>query len=258
MGLFDRFRRRPAFEPWPRSRFEPGGNEAQFEFYCFGYEDTQREPPFDLGAEGYRGAELPEGVGIRTDIADGAAADDFFGFYRESLAEAFPSLDAARVRVAHLIVGNVPDPADLTYLQAAWAAVRWQLRNGALVVRDVRAERWRTREDVLAADPRDPTMACGWRVIVEHEETPGYGHLVYTLGMAKFGRPDVLTAVPAAHVDEAAQLLNTIATGLIEGKRMHELPHRASEGYTFEAYGAGLNAPPRDIFNDEVVLLRLG
>lgn len=256
MGLFDRFRRRPSFEPWPRRRHEPGGGEAHFEFYCFGHDNS--DASLDLPAEGHHASTLPPGVEVQTEpFTPGTPAFEHLGFYRDALAERFPDLDVARIDTVHMIVGDVPDPDSLTYLQAAWAAVRWHLRHGSAVVRDVRAERWHTRDGVLATDPRDPTLACGWRVMVEQEQTPGYGHLLYTHGMAKFGRPDIITAVPASVVDEATEMVQAIAGGMVEGKRIPSLPHTTAPGATFEAYGAGVNAPERDFNNDQVVFLRL-
>jgi hypothetical protein len=250
----------PAPGPWPRPQYTPGGGVAEFEFFCFSTQDMPPDASFDLAGEGYPGSELPVGVGLRTDAEGQRGPEPLFdAFYRESLLVEHPGLegDVDAIRFRHIVAGNVPDPADLTYLQAAWAAVRWFLRYGSFVVRDVRMEKWRTRAEVLGRPAAEPYQACGYRVQVEREAEEGWGHLLYTRGLSKFGRPDLIAIVAPELLEDAADALNAIAGGLAEGRRLPTSGQARDESpFACEHYVPGLNGPPREFFNEEVVLLR--
>jgi hypothetical protein len=246
---------------WPRPNFEPGGRKAEFEFFCFATEAVPSGVPFDLSAEGYFGTTLPSGVGMRTDFQDDSPEPLLMGSLAEQLLSEHPELatEVASIYVRYCIVGDVPDPTDLGYLQAAWAAVRWHLRHGAFVVRDSRMLRWRTRDEVLTQQPTDPSQACGWRVMREDFAEPNFGHLVYTQGLAKFGRPDIITAVPLDVCDDAVETLHKLAAELAYGRRLPitEVNNSANSPFSIEAYVPGMNAPRRDFMNEEVVFLKL-
>jgi hypothetical protein len=263
MGLKDLFRRRATLPPkepelWPRPNFEPGGATASFEFFCFSAEPIPAGAAFDLGAEGYRGSELPVGTGMRTDVLE--EKPELFesilrGPWGESLRAEHPELASqiAATRFIHNVVGDVPDPSSLEYLQGAWAAVRWFARHGAYAVRDTRMASWRTRDQILATPDTDPTLACGYRVLVETQPEPGFGHLIYTNGLSKFGRPDLIATAPERDdIEPVRELMNNLAWALALGRR----PRNPPPGIIFEAYAPGLSAPSRDFFNDEVVLVR--
>lgn len=118
----------------------------------------------------------------------------------------------------HTIQVTVPDPADLTHLQLAWAVAAAVCRAGAVAVLDAYAHDWSPAAAVAGLDPQRPfTVLREISVIAESDVVPGFGHPVHTRGMAKCGRPDLITGVPAERIGEAASMLNQLAAMLAEG-----------------------------------------
>ncbi len=259
MGIKDWFSKRPTPQPvWRRPFFEPGGRKAEGEFFC--YSEKPIPTSFDLAAFGYPEVKQP-GVGVRS---DGREDDpDSFASGLASLAESLPSFvsQIESVQFRHVIVFDELDPKDLGYLQAAWASVRYFLHHGALVVHDLRANRWRTAREVLALPADDPTQACAWRIYVESEPTSAHGCLTYSSGLAKFGRPDLIAAAPPKDITAVSDLLNKIAADLANGRRPilsdgAKAAAATDGGFVFEAYVPGFELPPRDFFNDEVLRIK--
>jgi hypothetical protein len=113
---------------------------------------------------------------------------------------------------------RVPDPADLTHLQLAWAVASAVSRAGAVAVLDAFAHDWSLAEPIAALDPHRPfSVLREISVVAESESTPGFGHPVHTRGMTKFGRPDLIMGVPEPQIGDAASILNGLATMLAEG-----------------------------------------
>ncbi len=131
-----------------------------------------------------------------------------------------PSDDAVerlhRAQFGAFIQGEVLDPADLGYLQVGWAIARWLLQHGDGIVMDAESGRWWTSEALLSWE------AGGWptgrRFLLEREvrfstsieETTC---VVATLGLVKFGRPELHCVVGAEDVDASG----TFATATIPG-----------------------------------------
>ncbi|BEL08552.1 hypothetical protein Q0Z83_067430 [Actinoplanes sichuanensis] len=113
---------------------------------------------------------------------------------------------------------RMPDPADLTHLQLAWAVAAAACRAGATAVLDVFAHDWSLASSIAGLDPNRPfTVLREISVVAESDESPGFGHAVHTRGMLKFGRPDLIMGVPRDEIGEAAQILNQLAGMLAEG-----------------------------------------
>lgn len=126
------------------------------------------------------------------------------------------ALDAATF--CYTIQVTVPDPADLTHLQLAWAVAAAVCRAGAVAVLDAFAHDWSTAAVVAGLDPRrEFTVVREIGVVAESEPAPGFGHPVHTRGMAKFGRPDLITGMPVERIGEAATILNQLAAMLADG-----------------------------------------
>ncbi|WP_433794646.1 hypothetical protein [Actinoplanes sp. CA-252034] len=113
---------------------------------------------------------------------------------------------------------RVPDPADLTHLQLAWAVAAAAARSGAVAVLDVFAHDWSPAPSIADLDPHRPfTVLREISVVAESDASPGFGHAVHTRGMLKFGRPDLIMGVPEARIGEAAGILNQLAGMLADG-----------------------------------------
>lgn len=119
------------------------------------------------------------------------------------------------------IQGSIPDPADLGYLQASWGLARWSVEMGACAVLDGEAARWFSRDEILKHAPGAPfDLRREISVIFEVDPTPGFGHAVYTRGMVKFGRPDLI--IPHAKKDQlhaSNRLLLSLGHSMALGSR---------------------------------------
>ena len=133
-----------------------------------------------------------------------------------------PQLAATALAAEHayVIEGQLDDPDDLGHVQAAWALAKCVCEEGATIVIDVYAARAHLGSDIAALPPER-------EFDVMHEVTlffdeAGDGTLAaWSLGLRKFGRPDivVLDVVPDAATDTAL-LLRDVAMTLAAGERI--------------------------------------
>ncbi|MBV8756281.1 MAG: hypothetical protein JO257_03330, partial [Deltaproteobacteria bacterium] len=121
---------------------------------------------------------------------------------------------------AYVIEAQLDDPDDLGHVQAAWALAKCVCEEGAAVVIDVYAARAHLGSDIAALAPDRPFD-------VMHEVTlffdeVGDGTLAaWSLGLRKFGRPDiVLLGLTPESATDAALLLRDVAATLADGERL--------------------------------------
>jgi hypothetical protein len=120
---------------------------------------------------------------------------------------------------AYVIEAQLDDPDDLGHVQAAWALAKCVCEEGAAVVIDVYAARAHHGSDVaeLASDRSFDVMH---EVTLFFEET-GATMAAWSLGLRKFGRPDiVLLGIAPEAATEAALLLRDVAETLAAGERI--------------------------------------
>jgi hypothetical protein len=125
------------------------------------------------------------------------------------------TLDAADH--AHVIICAPEAPADLTYLQAAWAIARFVASRGPATVLDAHAMMFHAGDKLQPAGaplevPREV------RVVYETDPSRADGaHALHTRGLKKFGAPDLValcTDADARLVGHAmAELADTVARG---------------------------------------------
>ncbi len=134
---------------------------------------------------------------------------------QQDLGGELASLDAADH--VHVVVCEPADVRDLTYLQAAWAYVRFLIARGGSIVLDAHAMTFRAADKVQAAgEPLDVTREV--RVIYETDSTrPDGAHALHTRGMKKFGTPDLVALCTDADValvgPAITELAETVARG---------------------------------------------
>jgi hypothetical protein len=121
---------------------------------------------------------------------------------------------------AYVIEGTIDDPDDLGHVQAAWAIAKCICEEGATVIVDVYAARAHLGSDVaeLAAERAFDVMH---EVTLFFDETDDGKLAAWSLGLRKFGRPDVvLVGVDPAAATEAALLLRDVSATLASGERV--------------------------------------
>jgi hypothetical protein len=125
------------------------------------------------------------------------------------------TLDAADH--AHVIICAPEAPADLTYLQAAWAIARFVASRGPAAVLDAHAMTFHAGDKLQpAGEPLDVQREV--RVVYETDASRADGaHALHTRGLRKFGAPDLIalcTDADARLVGHAmAELADTVARG---------------------------------------------
>ena len=257
--------------PWSRSLWAPGGGPGRVGLIVVSDAPLSQlardESPVDL-SEWSPYAEMP---------------DQFSWVYQDRQTQPerfFNLLEAARAAHLHTTTGpsqavldqverarygafiqcEVPDPADLGYLQFGWAVARWLLERGDGAVLDTHAGRWWTRDELAGWE------AGGWptgrRFLVQRELTFTSGiaegkWVLGTEGLRKFGRPELLCSLIPERLDTSTGLdtasipawgpeaLEFFATRLALGAQLRpgeELTFGTME-FAVEPYEAGVNAP---------------
>src|SRR5215468_1635838 len=133
-----------------------------------------------------------------------------------------PEVAAAALAAAHayVIEARVDDPDDLGHLQAAWALAKCVCEEGAAVVIDVHAARAHLGSEVAALDP-ERRFDVMHEITLFFDEQPDGLLAAWSLGLCKFGRPDlVLLGVPPESATEAALVLRDVAATLADGERV--------------------------------------
>lgn len=136
---------------------------------------------------------------------------------------------------AYVIEAQVDDPDDLSHLQAAWALARCVCEEGAAIVVDVYAARAHLGSDVAALAP-ERGFDVMHEVTLFFEEQADGQLAAWSLGMCKFGRPDlVVVGIAPDAATDAALLLRDIANTLAAGERIEPGDQVAAGGKTLTA-----------------------
>jgi hypothetical protein len=246
-------------EPWQRPAHRPAGREAAVLLVAF----TPGEVLTELNLAAVTPANAPvDALAVRLHRhEDNPEWMDAFrtGPLRDLAARELPDLRPIdEATCCYSIQVRVPDPADLTHLQLAWAVAARVSRAGAVAVFDAFAHDWSLPEQVAALDPHRPfDILREISVIAESEPTPGFGHPVHTRGMVKFGRPDLIMGVPEDRIGDAASVLNQLATMLAEGHVLaagHHLRINDEETLAVLPYTPGSHIPDVQLINDGLLL----
>lgn len=164
---------------------------------AFGRGPLADDIPLSRSNFGFPDAAHAKALDVRTITAsdhgawiDGWRTDALRTIATTDLGVELATLDAADH--AHVIVAAPEAPADLGYLQAAWAMARYLGARGATVVLDVHAAAFRSVATLPPPDaPLDPRFEL--RLVYETDSTrPDHAHALHTRGMRKFGAPDLV------------------------------------------------------------------
>ncbi len=268
--------------PWPRPLWSAGGAPGRVGLLVVSAtplaEQAPDDSPVDL-TEWSPYAEMPEGLHLEYSA-------------RDTQPERFTSLEqTARLAHEHASTGpgqavlsrlsaarygamiqfGAADPADLGWLQFAWAVARWLLSRGDGVVFDIEAGQWWTRDDLVRWEAGG--WAAGRRFLLEREVqfTSGPWAEAWFLGswgLTKFGRPELLLRLEPERLDTTRdfatatvpawgqEALSTFATRLALGVRLEagEVLEWGTLKFTAEPCRPGVNAPA-DVNEGALVLV---
>lgn len=121
---------------------------------------------------------------------------------------------------AYVIEGEVADPEDLGHVQAAWALAKCMCEQGATLVIDVFAARAHLGVEIAALSVQR-SFDLMHEVTLFFDECADGSVAAWTLGLKKFGRPEiVLLDLDPEKATEAALLLRDVADTLALGDRI--------------------------------------
>jgi hypothetical protein len=213
--------------PWRRDSYVLGGGAAEIALIALSSAKLPDPLPVSRGRHG-----MPdEGDGVDAvalvarDRAEDPAwfADQVLAPFAELIAtDLGPNAAATALAAAHayVIEARLDDPDDLGHVQAAWALAKCVCEEGASIVVDVHAARAHLGEEVAALAP-DRGFDVMHEVTLFFDEQPDGRLAAWSLGLCKFGRPDlVLLGVAPDAAPEAALVLRDVAATLADGERI--------------------------------------
>lgn len=212
---------------WPRDTYVSGGGRAQVALIALS--STKLVDPLPVSRTQHGMPDTGDGPGAvglamrdRADNPD-AFVEEVLAPFTELIAQDLgPSAAATALTVEHayVIEAEIDDPHDLGHLQAAWALAKCVCEEGAAIVIDVYAARAHLGVEVAALPP-DRRFDVMHEVTLFFEEEPGGTLAAWSLGLRKFGRPDiVLVGVKPDDATPAAILLRDVAQTLAAGERL--------------------------------------
>jgi hypothetical protein len=247
---------------WPREHYVIGGGPGEVALIAL----SATKMPDPLPVSRTRHGMPDEGVGpdslalVARDRAEDPA------WFTEQVIAPFADLIAADLGPEHaaaalaaehayVIEAQLDDPDDLGHVQAAWALAKCVCEEGAAVVIDVYAARAHLGSDVAALAP-ERTFDIMHEVTLFFDETDDGSIAAWSLGLRKFGRPDiVLLGLAPETATDAALIMRDIAATLASGERIE--PGDAIEGparsFTAERFEPA-SAPVVAIEGDAIVL----
>ncbi|MBA2541883.1 MAG: hypothetical protein H0V17_19720 [Deltaproteobacteria bacterium] len=213
-------------EPWPRPNYTFGGQTASIALIALS--PVRLPDPLPISRTKHGMPVGGSGTGISLAVRDRSDDLDWFvnhvlGPFAELISSDLGASAAATAlssEHAYVIECEVEDPDDLGHVQAAWALAKCVCEEGAAIVIDVYAARAHLGSDVAELVPTR-NFDVMHEVTLFFDEQPDGKLAAWTLGLRKFGRPDlVLLGVPAETATDAALLLRDVAATMAAGERI--------------------------------------
>ena len=210
---------------WPREHYTVGGGPGTIALIALS--STKLPDPLPVSRKRHGLPDHGEGPGAIEMVARDRAEEP--AWFVEQVVAPFADLitsdlgaSAARSALdaqhAYVIEGELADPDDLGHVQTAWALAKCVCEEGATIVIDVYAARAHLGSEISALDP-DRAFDVMHEVTLFFDEVGDGTLAAWSLGMCKFGRPDlvVLGITPDAGT-EVALLLRDVAAQLAAGE----------------------------------------
>jgi hypothetical protein len=212
---------------WPRTHFTTGGGPGEIALIALS--STRLPDPLPVSRRLHGMPDDGEGPAAISLVARDRAEDP--AWFVEQVVAPFADLIASDLgpqaaatalasEHAYVIEGALDDPDDLGHVQAAWALAKCVCEEGATIVIDVYAARAHLGTEVAALAP-DRDFDVMHEVTLFFDEAGDGTLAAWSLGLRKFGRPDIVLARLAPDAaTEAALLLRDIAMTLAAGERI--------------------------------------
>lgn len=250
--------------PWRRDGYVTGGGMARVALIALSSAKLPDPLPVSRARHG-----MPDGGDgvmsvaiVARDRAEDPAwfADQVLAPFTELVAtDLGPGAAATALAAEHayVIEAQLGDPDDLGHVQAVWALAKCVCEEGAAVVIDVYAARAHLGSEVAALAP-DRAFDLMHEVTLFFDEEPDGTLAAWSLGLCKFGRPDlVLLGVSPDAATEAALVLRDIAVTLAGGERIEPGDQVAApNGRTLTAARFDADMSPTVVIDGPAIVLR--
>lgn len=213
--------------PWPREGYVFGGGRADIALIAL----SSTKLPDPLPVSRARHGMPDDGDGamavalVARDRADDPAwfTTQVVGPFADLIAtDLGPSAAATALAAEHayVIEAQLDDPDDLGHIQAVWALAKCVCEEGAAIVIDVYAARAHLGSEIAQLAP-ERSFDVMHEVTLFFEDLPDGTLAAWSLGLRKFGRPDlVLLGIDPEAATEAALVLRDLAATLAGGERI--------------------------------------
>ena len=214
---------------WPREHYTSGGGAAEVALIALSATKLPDPLPVSRSRHGMPDALAADALDAIAVVARDRAEDP--AWFTEQVVAPFADLIASDLGAsvaaaalaaehAYVIEAALADPDDLGHIQAAWALAKCVCEEGAALVIDVYAARAHLGAEVAALAP-DRAFDVMHEVTLFFDEVGDGTLAAWSLGLRKFGRPDiVLLGVAPDAATDAALLLRDVAATLASGDRI--------------------------------------
>ena len=200
---------------WRRDEFTVGGGKGVIALIALSPTKLPDPLPISRSKHGMPDAESADDAAWFVDQVVAPFADLIASDLGADVAAA-----ALATEHAYVIEGELDDPEDLGHLQTAWALAKCLCEQGATLVIDVYAARAHLGVAVADLDP-DRSFDVMREVTLFFDETPDDSLAAWSLGLRKFGRPEiVLLGIAQDQASDTALLLRDLAQTLAIGERI--------------------------------------
>jgi len=212
---------------WRRDHYVLGGGTGEIALIAL---SSQKLPdPLPVSRRRHGMPDEGPGAGAVALVARDRAEDPTW--FTEQIVAPFADLIAAdlgpehataalHAEHAYVIEAQLADPDDLGHVQAAWALAKCICEEGANVVIDVYAARAHLGSEVAGLPP-ERAFDIMHEVTLFFDEVGDGSLAAWSLGLRKFGRPDiVLLGLTPETATDGALMLRDVATTLAAGERI--------------------------------------
>ena len=248
---------------WPRESFVVGGGPGEIALIAL----SSQKLPDPLPVSRKRHGMPDEGNGASSIALVARDRADDPAWFTEQVVAPFADLIAAdlgpqhaaaalHAEHAYVIEAQLDDPDDLGHVQAAWALAKCVCEEGAAVVIDVYAARAHLGAEVASLPP-ERTFDIMHEVTLFFDEAGDGTLAAWSLGLRKFGRPDiVLLGLSAETATDAALMLRDVAATLASGERIEPGDTVQGPARTFTAERFDPASAPIVAVEGDAILLR--
>lgn len=219
---------------WPRPHFKATDQQTKLFFVCFGKAPLS-ELPLSRARYGLPETDILALVDVRehargTNPAwfEGWWASTFGVIAERDLGDDLPLLTTSDV--CFTLGLELNDQPQLVAQQVVWGLTRWLCERGALVVLDVHAFHFRTRQDVDQLSFEGPDVARDVKLVLESDPTRDGLHLMHTRGLCKFARPELSCFISPEDASLMGRVLNQLAQAMMDGATAAQLRLKVAEG----------------------------